>query len=147
MDSETNLRDILDLIHQIHIDHIDDQHFFTLSQVYEDLLLKMGEKNSDGGQFFTPRQVIRAMVQVVDPRPGETVYDPCCGTGGFLATAYEHLSRKLGDARASTDLDRLKTQTFFGRTPAEIIESIAVHGRTVEAALVQLRALMSREKQ
>lgn len=51
VDSETNLRDILDKVHEI---HIDDTHFFTLSQVYEDLLLKMGEKNSDSGQFFTP---------------------------------------------------------------------------------------------
>ena len=59
MDSETNLYDTLDRVHEISIDHIDDQHFFTLSQVYEDLLLKMGEKNSDGGQFFTPREVIR----------------------------------------------------------------------------------------
>jgi type I restriction enzyme M protein len=84
IDSETNLCDILDLVNEISIDHTDDQHFFTLSQAYEDLLLKMGEKNSDGGQFFTPRQVIRAMVRVVDPRPNETVYDPCCGTGGFL---------------------------------------------------------------
>ena len=44
-------------------DDFDDRHFFTLSQVYEDLLLKMGEKNSDGGQFFTPREVVRAMVR------------------------------------------------------------------------------------
>ena len=55
VDSETNLCDILDRVNEISIDHIGDQHFFTLSQVYEDLLLKMGEKNSDGGQFFTPR--------------------------------------------------------------------------------------------
>ena len=60
VDSETNLRDILDKVHEINIDHVEDTHFFTLSQVYEDLLLKMGEKNSDGGQFFTPREVIRA---------------------------------------------------------------------------------------
>ena len=57
--------------------------------MYEDLLLKMGEKNSDGGQFFTPREVIRAMVHTVNPSLGKTVYDPCCGTGGFLAVAYE----------------------------------------------------------
>ncbi len=67
VDSEANLRDILDKVHEINIDHVDDQHFFTLSQVYEDLLLKMGEKNSDGGQFFTPREVIRAMVHTVKP--------------------------------------------------------------------------------
>jgi type I restriction enzyme M protein len=88
VDSEANLRDILDKVHQINIDHVDDQHFFTLSQVYEDLLLKMGEKNSDGGQFFTPREVIRAMVHTVKPKLGQTVYDPCCGTGGFLAVAH-----------------------------------------------------------
>ena len=69
---------------------------FTLSQVYEGLLLKMGEKGNDGGQFFTPREIIRAMVRVVDPRIGETVYDPCCGTGGFLAQAYEHMRGSAG---------------------------------------------------
>ncbi|MCG3163608.1 MAG: hypothetical protein JMDDDDMK_05047 [Acidobacteria bacterium] len=126
VDSETNLRDILDRVHQISIDHIDDQHFFTLSQVYEDLLLKMGEKNSDGGQFFTPREVIRAMVRVIDPQPGETVYDPGCGTGGFLAQAYELMARKLGDAAASTDLETLKTRTFYGREKENLVFPIAL---------------------
>ena len=126
VDSETNLCDILDRVHEISIDHIDDQHFFTLSQVYEDLLLKMGEKNSDGGQFFTPREVIRAMVRTVDPRPGDTIYDPCCGTGGFLAQAYELLAHKLGDGASSTDLERLKTQTFFGREKENLVFPIAL---------------------
>ncbi|MHB0984220.1 MAG: class I SAM-dependent DNA methyltransferase [Sulfuricella sp.] len=126
VDSETNLRDILDLIHQIHIDHIDDQHFFTLSQVYEDLLLKMGEKNSDGGQFFTPREVIRAMVRTIDPQPGEKVYDPCCGTGGFLAQSYELMAQKLGNETSSTNLAQLKTQTFFGREKENLVFPIAL---------------------
>lgn len=126
VDAETNLLDILDRMHQISIDHIDDQHFFTLSQVYEDLLLKMGEKNSDGGQFFTPREVIRAMVRVVDPQPGETVYDPGCGTGGFLAQSYELLAQKLGTAAASTELERLKTRTFYGREKENLVFPIAL---------------------
>lgn len=126
VDSETNLHDILDRVHEISIENIDDRHFFTLSQVYEDLLLKMGEKNSDGGQFFTPREVIRAMVLAVDPQAGETVYDPCCGTGGFLAQSYELLARKLGDAPASTDLEVLKTQTFFGREKENLVFPIAL---------------------
>jgi type I restriction enzyme M protein len=126
VDSESNLCDILDRVHEISIDHIDDQHFFTLSQVYEDLLLKMGEKNSDGGQFFTPREVIRAMVRTVDPRPGETVYDPCCGTGGFLAQAYELMAHKLGDAASATDLELLKTRTFFGREKENLVLPIAL---------------------
>jgi type I restriction enzyme M protein len=126
VDSETNLRDILDKVHEISIDHIEDTHFFTLSQVYEDLLLKMGEKNSDGGQFFTPREVIRAMVHAIDPQPGETIYDPGCGTGGFLAVAYEHMARKLGNAPASTDIDILKYDTFFGREKENLVFPIAL---------------------
>lgn len=126
VDSETNLRDILDKVHEISVDHIDDQHFFTLSQVYEDLLLKMGEKNSDGGQFFTPREVIRAMVHTVDPQLGQTVYDPCCGTGGFLAIAYEHIARKMGRQPPSTDIDTLKHDTFFGREKENLVFPIAL---------------------
>ncbi len=126
VDSETNLCDILDRVHEISIEHIDDQHFFTLSQVYEDLLLKMGEKNSDGGQFFTPREVVRAMVGTLDPAPGETLYDPCCGTGGFLAQSYEYLARKLGDAPAATDLERLKHATFYGREKENLVFPIAL---------------------
>lgn len=126
VDSETNLRDVLDKVDEISIDHVDDRHFFTHSQVYEDLLLKMGEKNSDGGQFFTPREVIRAMVHTIGPKLGETVYDPCCGTGGFLAVAYEHIAHKLGAAPASTAIDRLKHETFFGREKENLVFPIAL---------------------
>ena len=126
VDSETNLRDILDKVHQISVDHVDDTHFFTLSQVYEDLLLKMGEKNSDGGQFFTPREVIRAMVHTVKPTLGQTVYDPCCGTGGFLAIAYEHIARNLGSSPLSTDIEALKHDTFFGREKENLVLPIAL---------------------
>jgi type I restriction enzyme M protein len=126
VDGETNLRDILDKVDELNIDQVDDTHFFTLSQVYEDLLLKMGQKNSDGGQFFTTREVIRAMVHTIQPELGETIYDPCCGTGGFLAVAYEHMARNIGQAPASTDIDRLKYDTFFGREKDNLIFPIAL---------------------
>jgi type I restriction enzyme M protein len=126
VDSETNLRDILDKVHQLHTDSIDDTHFFTLSQVYEDLLLKMGEKNSDGGQFFTPREVIRSMVLTVNPEHGKTIFDPCCGTGGFLAVIYEYLNQKLGENIASTDIEKLKHETFFGKEKENLVFPIAL---------------------
>ncbi|MEM9674767.1 MAG: N-6 DNA methylase [Bacteroidota bacterium] len=126
VDSETNLRDIFDQVDQLNTDHVDDTHFFTLSQVYEDLLLKMGEKNSDGGQFFTPREVIRAMVLTVDPEPGKTFFDPCCGTGGFLAVGYEYLSQKLGKEISSTDIDTLKHDTFYGKEKENLVFPIAL---------------------
>ena len=76
VDTERNLLDILDRVHEIHLEAVDQTHLFTLSQAYEGLLQKMGEKNNDGGQFFTPREVIRAIVRAIDPKVGEAVYDP-----------------------------------------------------------------------
>src|SRR3972149_1793216 len=78
-DREKTFPDVVDRVHAIRAAAVDPTHVFTLSQVYEGLLLKMGEKGNDGGQFFTPREVIRAVVRVVDPRIGESVYDPGCG--------------------------------------------------------------------
>ena len=78
---------------------IDAAHVFTLSQAYEGLLLRMGEKNNDGGQFFTPRQVIRAMVRAIDPKIGETVYDPGCGTGRLPGAVLRAHARRAGGRR------------------------------------------------
>ncbi len=115
VDSEKNFCDILDKVHQISAENVDDTHVFTLSQVYEGLLLKMGEKGNDGGQFFTPREIIRVMVRVVDPQIGKTVYDPGCGTGGFLAQAFEYMRQKAGPAVTAVQLDALRHKTFYGR--------------------------------
>lgn len=126
VDTERNLLDILDRVHDIHLEAVDQTHLFTLSQAYEGLLLKMGEKNNDGGQFFTPREVIRAMVRVVDPKVGETVYDPGCGTGGFLAQAFEHMRDRLGAGATADDLRTLREHTFFGREKADLVYPIAL---------------------
>ena len=79
VDTEKNFLDVLDRVHEIRHENIDNTHIFALSQVYEGLLLKMGEKGNDGGQFFTPREVIRVMVKTVAPKLGQTIYDPGCG--------------------------------------------------------------------
>jgi type I restriction enzyme M protein len=66
--------------------------------IYEGLLEKnAGEVKSGAGQYFTPRPLIQAMVEVIDPRVGETVHDPACGTGGFLLAAYEHMKGQSQD--------------------------------------------------
>ena len=98
IDTEKNFLDVLDAVNGISTESVDDTHVFTLSQVYEGLPLKMGEKGNGGGQFFTPREVIRGMVRVIDPKIGETVSDPGCGTGGFLAQAFEHMRGKAKSA-------------------------------------------------
>ena len=126
IDTEKNFLDVLDKVHEISAESVDSTHVFTLSQVYEGLLLKMGEKGNDGGQFFTPREIIRAVVRVVNPKVGETVYDPCCGTGGFLAQAYEYMRDQLGAKATAGQYERLKQETFFGREKENLIYPIAL---------------------
>jgi type I restriction enzyme M protein len=127
VDTERNLLDILDKVHEISSDAVDPTHVFTLSQIYEGLLLKMGEKGNDGGQFFTPREIIRAMVKVIDPKIGETVYDPGCGTGGFLAQTYEHMAgTKHVNITSPDQLDTLRRRTFYGREKDNAIYPIAL---------------------
>jgi type I restriction enzyme M protein len=128
VDTEKNFLDVLDRVDRISPEAVDPTHIFTLSQVYEGLLLRMGEKANDGGQFFTPREVIRAMVRTVDPRPGETIYDPCCGTGGFLAQAFEHVKRSLDDDpdACADQYTALSERTFHGREKENLVYPIAL---------------------
>ncbi len=126
VDTERNLLDVLDRVHDIRLEAVDPTHVFTLSQAYEGLLLKMGEKNNDGGQFFTPREVIRAMVRTIDPKSGETVYDPGCGTGGFLAQSFEWMRERLGATATADQLQALREETFWGREKADLIYPIAL---------------------
>ena len=75
--------------------------------IYEGLLERnAGEVRSGAGQYFTPRPIIDAITEVVDPEPSETVHDPAVGTGGFLLSAYEHMKTKPGaqDKRAAGNL-------------------------------------------
>ena len=104
---------MLDRVDALNLRAADGTHMFPLSQVYEGLLLKMGEKGNDGGQFFTPREVIRAIVRAIDPKPGETIYDPGCGTGGFLAEFVRALcARTSRRTRPVDQFEALGTRTF-----------------------------------
>lgn len=133
VDTERNFFEVVDRVHEIRLDSVDEQHVFALSQAYEGLLLSMGEKNNDGGQFYTPREVIRAIVRVVDPRLEETVYDPCCGTGGFLAQAHDHMRSALGPESTGQQLEQLAQHTFYGREKDNIaypitLANLVLHG-------------------
>ncbi len=126
IDTERNFLDVIDKVHEISSEAVDSTHVFTLSQVYEGLLLKMGEKGNDGGQFFTPREVIRAMVRTVAPAVGETVYDPACGTGGFLAQSYEFMRDRLASSATADQIETLKHRTFYGREKENLIYPIGL---------------------
>ncbi len=107
------------------VDLIDKEQWSSLSadvkgDAYEGLLQKNAEDVKGGaGQYFTPRSLIAAMVEVVAPQPGETICDPACGTGGFLLAAHDYLAKHYQLDRAQKK--QLKSGTFSG---IELVDSV-----------------------
>jgi type I restriction enzyme M protein len=98
------LRDVINKVASIHFTSSDELH--TLGALYESMLREMRDAAGDSGEFYTPRAVVRFMVAVTDPRLGEVLLDPACGTGGFLVEAFAHLSRQVktvGERRVLQD--------------------------------------------
>lgn len=87
------LRDVVNKVNDIDFTSTDDIH--TMAHLYESMLREMRDAAGDSGEFYTPRPVIRFMVQQVDPKLGETVLDPATGTSGFLVETLEHLAPKV----------------------------------------------------
>jgi len=109
--------------------------------IYEGLLQKNAEDTKSGaGQYFTPRPLIKALVEVVKPQPGMTVHDPACGTGGFLLAAHDYISHKF-------DLDieqkkALRTGTFSGKDIVDNVVRLCVmnlylHGITGDESPIE----------
>lgn len=100
------LRDLVEVVNQIHFSSSDDIH--TMAFVYESILKEMRDAAGDSGEFYTPRPVNRFMAQQSFLKPGESILDPACGTGGFLVQAYEDLYKVLKDqGTTETELKRL----------------------------------------
>lgn len=103
------LRDIVNLVAKINFNSSDDIH--TLSHLYESMLKEMRDAAGDSGEFYTPRPVVRFMVERVAPQLGERVLDPACGTGGFLVETYNYLAAQQHTAQ---DRETLQTRSIFG---------------------------------
>ena len=103
------LRDVINKVDGIHFSSSEEIH--TLSHLYESMLKEMRDAAGDSGEFYTPRPVVKFMVAVTDPQLGETVLDPACGTGGFLAETYEHLSKQL---KTVEDQQTLQLRSILG---------------------------------
>lgn len=109
------LRDIINKVGGIHFTSSDELH--TLGALYESMLREMRDAAGDSGEFYTPRAVVRFMVEVTDPRLGETVLDPASGTGGFLVEAYNHLEKQV---KTVADRKRLQNDTITGCEPKSL---------------------------
>jgi type I restriction enzyme M protein len=105
-----NLRDIIEQIDELRFGSQAEKH--ELSHLYEAKIKNMGNAGRNGGEYYTPRPLIRAMVQVVNPKIGETIYDGACGSAGFLCEAFDYLRAK--PQLTTRDLKTLQESTFYG---------------------------------
>ena len=124
-----SLRDALEALDALRFRSQREKH--ELSHVYEAKIRNMGNAGRNGGEYYTPRPLIRAMVQVVQPQIGETIYDPACGSAGFLCEAHDFL-RKRGDL-TTEQLETLQTSTFTGKEKKSLayilgIMNMILHG-------------------
>ncbi len=103
------LRDVINQVTSIHFDAQDE--LFTLGHLYESMLREMRDAAGDSGEFYTPRPVVRFMVEALNPRLGETILDPACGTGGFLVETFNHLGKQV---KTVEDRRVLQEQSIYG---------------------------------
>jgi type I restriction enzyme M protein len=116
MKSGFDLKEVIQLISQINFNNAEDSHI--ISQIYEELLLKLGKEGGIAGEFYTPRPIVRTMVKIVNPQIGETVYDPFVGSGGFLVESYKHMM--LSKDMSVEDYKILQYETFYGQEKGEL---------------------------
>lgn len=103
------LRDVVNKIDEIHFTN--NEEINTLSHLYESILKEMRDASGDAGEFYTPRPVVKFMVDMVNPKIGEKILDPAAGTGGFLVESFEHLKKQV---KTVEQRKTLQTKSIIG---------------------------------
>lgn len=106
-----NLREVINRIDELRFRTHAEKH--EMSHLYEDKIKNMGNAGRNGGEYYTPRPLIRAIVEVVAPKLGETVYDGAVGSAGFLCEAFDYL--KSSKSISSKESEILQKKTFYGK--------------------------------
>ena len=118
-----NLREVIDHIDELEFGAQTQKH--ELSHLYEAKIKNMGNAGRNGGEYYTPRPLIRALIKVVDPKIGETICDPAVGSAGFLCEAYEYLKEQ--NPKRTTEQDQiLQKRTFYGKEKKSLAYVIAI---------------------
>ena len=125
-----NLREIIDHIDELRFRSQAEKH--ELSALYEEKIKRMGNAGRNGGEYYTPRPLIRAIIRVVAPKLGETIYDGACGSAGFLCEAYDYL-RQTFPSRSTAQDKRLQEATLYGKEKKSLayvigIMNLILHG-------------------
>ncbi len=106
------LREILNVVDGMHFQRYEEKH--ELSHLYEGKIAKMGNAGRNGGEYYTPRPLIRTIIEVVAPKLGETIYDGACGSAGFLVESYNYLTQNQAKL-SSAQMETLQNKTFYGK--------------------------------
>ncbi|WP_431167242.1 N-6 DNA methylase [Tenacibaculum halocynthiae] len=117
-----NLREILEYADELPFRTSKDKH--ELSHLYETKIKNMGNAGRNGGQYYTPRPLIRAMINVLNPQIGETVYDGASGSCGFLCEAYEYMYERM--EKNTDNLKTLQEATFYGKEKKNLAYVIGI---------------------
>jgi len=117
-----NLRGVIDLVDELRFQSQTEKH--EMSHLYEEKIKKMGNAGRNGGEYYTPRPLIKTIVKVVAPQIGETVYDGAVGSAGFLVEAFEYL--KNSRALSTSDIESLQTRTFYGKEKKSLAYIIGI---------------------
>ncbi len=117
-----NLREIIDHIDELRFRSQKEKH--ELSHLYEAKIKNMGNAGRNGGEYYTPRPLIRAIVHVVKPEIGQRIYDGAVGSAGFLCEAFEYL--KAGGNLTTKDVKTLQERTFYGKEKKSLAYVIAI---------------------
>ena len=116
-----NLRDVIDRVDELSFGSQSEKH--ELSHLYEVKIKNMGNAGRNGGEYYTPRPLIRAMIEITNPQIGERVYDGACGSAGFLCEAFDYMRPKAMNAK---DLSTLQERTFYGKEKKSLAYVIAI---------------------
>ncbi len=117
-----SLRDALDRIDDLRFQSQAEKH--ELSHLYEAKIKNMGNAGRNGGEYYTPRPLIRAMIKVIKPKIGERIYDGACGSAGFLCESHDYLRAQKG--LSTSDLKTLQQKTFYGKEKKSLAYVIAI---------------------
>ena len=121
-----SLRDALEKVDELRFRSQEEKH--ELSHLYETKIKNMGNAGRNGGEYYTPRPLIRAMIDITQPQIGETIYDGAAGSAGFLCEAYEYLRQGGRDKKelSTSDLKTLQERTFYAKEKKSLAYVIAI---------------------
>ncbi len=130
-----SLREVIDIVDTLDFGSTDAKH--ELSDLYETRIKRMGNAGRNGGEYYTPRPLIRAMIKLVDPKIGETIYDGACGSAGFLCEAWDYLRRP---DLSGEEWETLQRRTFYGQEKKSLayvlgVMNMILHG--IEAPTIR----------